>query len=203
MMGWWDLNSREGEELSAQEKEESKRQYSARVKYDAIVTKMVASFEEIVKSEITEGVQIRIVTTERFNAITMLEYLYHNYEFEEIIIAVYRMNLQAVRRLKEFIESPSTKVTILLSEFFEGSKRYEQWCEDLIELSRAKENVSVFFARSHAKVFIAKTRCGKHIVLEGSGNLSGNAKFEQYIFEDNKAVYDFHKNWITDEQKHR
>ena len=49
-------------------------------------------------------------------------------------------------------------------------------------ISENKENVKTTFCSSHAKVFLAKTTCGKHIVFEGSGNLSDNSRIEQYIF---------------------
>jgi len=45
---------------------------------------------------------------------------------------------------------------------------------------------------------IRTAECGKHIVFEGSGNLSDNARIEQYILENNKQAYEFHKNWIME-----
>ena len=41
-----------------------------------------------------------------------------------------------------------------------------------------------------------ETNQGNHYVVEGSGNMSQNGQYEQYIFENNKPVYDFHKNWM-------
>ena len=62
--------------------------------------------------------------------------------------------------------------------------------------SRSKENVKIVFANNHAKVFLAKTKCNKHIVFEGSGNLADNGRIEQYLLENNKTTFDFHKEWI-------
>jgi len=63
-------------------------------------------------------------------------------------------------------------------------------------LSDKATNVKTSFYHSHAKIFLAKTKCDKYIVFEGSGNLSDNARLEQYLFENNKETYEFHKNWI-------
>lgn len=40
------------------------------------------------------------------------------------------------------------------------------------------------------------TKDNRHIVFEGSGNLSDNARIEQYLIEDNETTYNFHKEWI-------
>jgi len=31
---------------------------------------------------------------------------------------------------------------------------------------------------------------------EESGNMSDNARIEQYVYENNKQVFEFHKQWI-------
>jgi len=36
------------------------------------------------------------------------------------------------------------------------------------------------------------------IGLIDSGNMSDNARIEQYLFENNKEVFEFHKNWMTE-----
>lgn len=107
------------------------------------------------------------------------------------------MNLLSVNKLKSIIDAGNIKCSILLSSFFRENKRYERWAEELIMYADKKENVKVSFAVNHAKVFIAKTKDLKYIVFEGSGNLSDNARIEQYLIEDNETVYNFHKEWIS------
>jgi hypothetical protein len=34
--------------------------------------------------------------------------------------------------------------------------------------------------------------------MRGSGNMSTNARIEQYIYENNKEVFDFHKGWMDE-----
>ena len=187
-MAWYDLETTK----------ETKRQYMARVKYNEIICKKAKSFMDIVDGKLDENVQYRIVTDQGFNAITVIEYLHNFYKLTEIYIAVYRMNQQSVNKINEFINDKNIKCNIIISSFFRENKRYEKWAKDLISYGSKFENVKISFAWNHAKVFLAKTTENKHIVFEGSGNLSDNARIEQYIIEDNNITYDFHKQWIDE-----
>jgi len=153
---------------------------------------------DIVDGQLKPGIQYRIITEHGFNAISVVKYLDDFYNIKEIYVAVYRMNQLSTNKLIEFIDKGTVKCNILLSSFFRENKKYEKWCEDLILYSKDKENVNISFAWTHAKVFLAKTENNKHIVFEGSGNLSDNARIEQYIIEDNSITYKFHKQWIDD-----
>lgn len=185
-MAWYDLN----------EKQESKREYLARIKYDKIICKKTKNFTDVIGNELSKNVQYRLVTENSFNAIVVIDYLLKKYELIEIYIAVYRMNLVSVNKLKSIIDSDEISCSILLSSFFRENKKYERWAEELIMYATKKKNVKVAFAVNHAKVFLAKTKDNRHIVFEGSGNLSDNARIEQYLIEDNKITYNFHKEWI-------
>jgi len=187
-MAWYDLDK----------PVETKKEYLARVKYEEIICKKVNSFRGIIDGELSPNVQYRIITENGFNAITIIEYLYKFYQLEEVYIAVYRMNLQSVQKLTEIIDNGDIKCNIILSSFFRENKKYEKWSRDLLSYGQTKENVCIAFAWCHAKVFLAKTKEGKHIVFEGSGNLSDNARIEQYLIEDCRTTYDFHKKWIDE-----
>jgi len=190
-MAWYELN----------EKPETKRDYLQRVKYDEIVCKITKNFTDIIGDDLSPNVQYRMVTERSFNAIIVIEYLLKRYELVEIYIAVYRMNQLSVNKLKSIIDSGDIKCSILLSSFFRENKRYERWAEELIAYADKKRDVNVSFAVNHAKVFIAKTKDSRFIVFEGSGNLSDNARIEQYLIEDNETTYNFHKEWITNTLK--
>lgn len=151
---------------------------------------------DIVGQELTPNVQYRIVTEQGFNAITVLDYINRNYQLYEVYIAIYRMNEQSVRKLIELVDNADASCNIILSSFFRENKRYEKWCHDLIAYANNSQNTRISFAWNHAKVFLGKTTNGQHIVFEGSGNLSDNARIEQYLIEDNVNTYEFHKKWM-------
>jgi hypothetical protein len=190
-MAWYDLK----------EKTETTNDYLQKVKYDEIICNKTKNFVDIIGDELSPNVQYRMVTDKSFNAIVVIDYLLKKYELVEIYIAVYRMNLLSVNKLKSIIDDGNVKCFILLSSFFRENKRYERWAEELLMYAENKKDVQISFAVNHAKVFIAKTKDNRHIVFEGSGNLSDNARIEQYLIEDNEVTYNFHKQWIIDTLK--
>lgn len=188
-MAWYDLDEKK--------KPEQNHDSVQRVEYDEIICNKTKNFIDIIGDDLLPHIQYRMVTSTSFNAIVVLDYLLKRYELIEIYMAVYRMNLLSVNKLKEIIDSGNIKCSIILSSFFRENKRYERWAEELVMYANKNEDVQVSFAVNHAKVFIAKTKDERYIVFEGSGNLSDNARIEQYLIEDNKTTFNFHKEWIT------
>jgi len=192
-MGWTDFEIKEKTQEG-----ETKREYFQRVKFEKILTRKVKYFNDILSEELLKNQQYRIITNNALNAIVVLNSIINIYEVEEMFIAVYRMNLNAVQSLKKIVEQKKINTSIVLSSFFRDNKKYERWCHELMTFCEEKEHAKICFCNNHAKVFIAKTKCGKYIVFEGSGNLSDNARIEQYMYEENEQTYNFHKNWMQD-----
>lgn len=187
-MAWHDLNC----EI------DNKRDYIAQIKYKEGIFLRVKSFEASFPDGIAPGIQYRIITEKNFSALSMLDYILNGFNPSELYLAIYRMNLPAVNRLKEIINNLDCKFVILVSSFFRENKKYERWTRELEEYCKTKPNAELKFAWSHAKVFLCQTKCGRHFVFEGSGNLSDNARIEQYVIEDRIESYNFHKQWIDE-----
>lgn len=166
-------------------------------KYKTTITQIRKNLN-IDMSKIEDGQQLRIVTANAINAIVAIELIMSQTEIDEVYICIYRMNLKAVEFIKRNIYDAGIKCTLLLSNFFRENKRYERWFEKLAALDC--DNFRVKTGCLHAKVFACRTEDNRHYVFEGSGNLSDNARIEQYIFEKNKEVYDFHKRWMDEYQ---
>lgn len=188
-MAWYEINN---------SKPESKKEYLAKVKYEKVVAKSASNFMDIVGNKLEPGIQYRIVTNNSFNAISVYEFIANSEEITEMHIAVYRMNQRAVIFLKGIIDKNKITSNIVVSSFFRENKKYERWATELVAYAQNSILVKIGFTWNHAKIFLAKTKSGKHIVFEGSGNLSDNARIEQYIIEDNEYVFNFHKQWITE-----
>ncbi len=61
---------------------------------------------------------------------------------------------------------------------------------------RKKYNsVDCNFCVSHCKIMCAK-RGDNYFTIEGSGNLSGNARIEQYVMANSREIFEFHSEWI-------
>ena len=194
-MSWYDLNN--SNVLEAKE-EESNRDYIRRIKYDKIICEKSRDLTKIIGEGLEKNTQYRFVTDRSFNAIVVVDYILQKFEIEEIIIAVYRMNLAAVNKLKQIIDDNNIICKILLSVFFRENRKYERWVYELKEYSEKNKNAEIGFANSHAKVCLCKTKDLRFIVFEGSGNLSHNERIEQYVLEDNEQAYNFHKEWILE-----
>ena len=53
--------------------------------------------------------------------------------------------------------------------------------------------------RNHAKVLLAGNPArDAWLTVEGSANLTGNPRLEQYIFTNDRPLYEFHKGWMEE-----
>jgi hypothetical protein len=146
-----------------------------------------------------KGEQYRIITENRYNAYTLLAYLTQSEIITDLYLAIYRINEPTVESLIGLIENKQIqRATFVISSFFRDTKKVEKWsirlknyCDQNINRCRH------IYAHNHAKVVCAKTRTG-HYVFEGSGNMSNNARIEQYVYENNKQVFDFHCAWMEE-----
>ncbi|HBL77730.1 MAG: hypothetical protein A2W90_02515 [Bacteroidetes bacterium GWF2_42_66] len=179
-------------------KSESTKEYTARINYEKLICKSVKSFKQIVDCKIDEGIQYRIVTNNSFNALTVLKAISEIEKVNKLYISSFRINAKAIIFLKEIIINQKIESNILTSSFLGETKKHEAAIDLLRKLKEETNLVKIGFAWLHTKVFLIKTESGKHIVFEGSGNMSNNAKIEQYIYENNQQVFEFHANWITE-----
>jgi len=147
-----------------------------------------------IKPELDE--QWRIITEKQFNAYALILYLIESEIIEEMHLAIYRINEPTVRSIIDLIDSGRIKkATFVISNFFNQTKKPERWALMLRAYAERKQNVNHKYTHNHAKVLCVKTKTG-YYVFEGSGNMSDNARIEQYLFENNKEIYEFHKEWM-------
>ena len=143
--------------------------------------------------------QIRIITQKSFNAFAILLYIAEKGDIEELILGIYRIDKNSVNGIKElFYKGVISKITIVLSSFFDQTKKAEIFAEMLNEFARENKNVRLVFCWNHTKIMGVKTRENKYYVVEGSGNLSNNAMIEQYLFEQSEQSFNFHKSWMEE-----
>lgn len=147
-----------------------------------------------------ENEQWRIITEKQFNAFNLILDVIQNSIIEELYIAIYRINEPTVRTIKQLIEDGRIKkATFIISNFFLQTKRPEQWAISLKNFCDANQDkCSSAYVHNHAKVICIKDDKGNHFVFEGSGNMSDNARIEQYLYENNQTTFNFHKQWMND-----
>lgn len=137
--------------------------------------------------------QIRIVTKNAVNTFDFILAILKNENIQELTISIYRIGKKVADQLKELQKNKKIKkITILIND---GFPKLVPDCWNKLK-SFESDNFILKLENNHTKIILAKTKENYYIV-EGSGNLSINARIEQYIFENNPQIYEFHKNWIN------
>lgn len=145
-----------------------------------------------------QGEQIRLVTEKSYNAYSfVLNVLEKHGEIDEFNLAIYRINEWTAKNIIELIDKGLiNNPMFIISDFFRGNKKPERFAK-ILSMYCNEKNIPFDYLNNHAKVILIKAKYN-YFVFEGSGNLSDNARIEQYLIENNKEIFDFHKNWMKD-----
>ena len=131
-------------------------------------------------------------TLNSFNAFTFVPFIIKNCGvIDELIITTYSINIRIIDALIKQIDLGNIrKVDLLIS--YSLKARLPKVYDHLSALETNRKNVTVNYSWNHSKVTLIRSQHNYYIV-EGSGNFSENAQFEQYIFLNNETVYRFRK----------
>jgi hypothetical protein len=144
------------------------------------------------------GEQFRIITEKQFNAFALILRLIEGKDIDEMYLAIYRINESTVKALIELIDSGKIKKgKFVISNFFNQTKKPEKWAIMLKEYCEKNKDFDHVYIHNHSKILACKSG-ENHYVFEGSGNMSDNARIEQYLYENNKESYEFHKSWMNE-----
>lgn len=138
------------------------------------------------------GQQTHIVTQNAINSFDFILAILANSTIKTLHIAFYRIGKKVVTELHELLKSGKIEHIHLLIN--DGFPKLVPDCWNLIK-SLESEHFKIRVENNHTKIILADTETDTYII-EGSGNLSINARIEQYIIMNNPEVYNFHKTWI-------
>lgn len=159
---------------------------------------IVAKNLEALCSEPKPGEQWRIITEKAFNAFALIMHVLQTRKIKELYLAVYRINEPTVRTIIDKIKDGNIqKATFVISSFFNQTKKPERWAIMLKDFADASPKCRHVYTHNHAKIVAIRTSDNDYFVFEGSGNMSDNARIEQYIYENSKEMFEFHKKWMT------
>lgn len=192
-MAWYDVNEKK-------KVIEDSKIIKDNIRFDKFILKnkiTINELSDICFSLPKKGEQIRIVTQKRFNAFALISWLISNVQnIDEILLTTYRIDENTLNGIKNILETRNiNKLIIVLSAFFTSTKIKEPFAEQLKDLAISNEKVKAIFCHNHTKIMAVKSKDGS-FVIEGSGNLTGNARIEQYSIIESEDVYDFHRDWI-------
>lgn len=137
-----------------------------------------------------------IWTLNSFNAFTFIPFCIANFgRIDELYLSTYTINRRIADALfKQTDDGNIGNVYISVSESLKF--RMPAVVEHLEAMTATRSNISIRYIWNHSK--ITCVRCGdNYFVLEGSGNWSENAQYEQYVLINSKEIYEFRKKNIS------
>ena len=135
-------------------------------------------------------------TDNSFNAFTFIPWILKQKKVRHLYATTYSINQKVIMSLMGFHRQGLVdEITLLVSDSL--IKRVPATADLLAAMSREYPNVKVLFAWVHAKVALLETN-EDHYVIEGSGNWSENAYYEQYTFANCKGLFEFRKKLILE-----
>lgn len=159
----------------------------------------VESIKQLIHHVPDPGELFCIWTLNSFNAFTFIPFMIKEHgKIEELIISTYSISSRILDAITKFIEKGKLcQIHITISDSIKFRTPRVQ--EQLEILSRIYPVFTVQYAWNHSKVTLIRTQEGKFVV-EGSGNYSENAQFEQYMFLNSDSIYEFRKSCIKSAQ---
>jgi hypothetical protein len=136
-----------------------------------------------------------IWTDNSFNAFTFIPWCLRQFKkIDRLLLSTYSINSRIVDSFIRYIDKQLIDdVTMLISESMQY--RMPRVVDNLNSLVLQRNNIHVKFSWNHSKITLMQC-ADNYFVVEGSGNWSENSRNEQYIFLNNKSVFDFRKNCI-------
>ena len=130
-----------------------------------------------------------------FNAFTFIPFIAKIFPIKELHASTYSISRKVIDALIEMHDiGMIEKITLLISDSM--IKRNPATIDNLMAMASTRPNMEVLYAWSHAKVCLLRTH-DFYFVIEGSGNWSDNAHYEQYILANSKGAYDFRLQLFT------
>lgn len=164
-------------------------------KYLATHFDKVANLEDDLTRIPTPGEFFFLQSDTAFNAFTFIPLIARRYPVKELYACTYSISRRVIEALIELHDKGMVEqVTLLISDSM--IKRNPVTIDNLMAMTSTRPNLKVLFAWSHAKICLLRTH-DFHFVIEGSGNWSENAHYEQYLLANDKGLYDFRLQLFT------
>lgn len=134
-------------------------------------------------------------TDNAFNAFTFIPLIAMSQGIKELFASTYSINIRVIESLVELHDAGMIEqITLLISD---GLVKRNPTTYDLLKsMISTRANIKVLYSWNHSKTCCIKTD-QNYYVIEGSGNWSENAFYEQYIFTNCESVYNFRKQLFT------
>lgn len=165
-------------------------------KYLATHFQKVAALEEDLFRVPTREEFFFLQSDNAFNAFTFIPLIAKRESIKQLYASTYSISRRVIESLIELHDAGLIEqLTLLISDSM--IKRNPITIDNLMAMKNSRPNMQVLYAWVHAKVCLLQTH-ENFYVIEGSGNWSENAYYEQYVFANSKGLFDFRKQLFTD-----
>jgi hypothetical protein len=146
-----------------------------------------------------QGEFFALWTIKSFNAFTFIPFLIKELDkIDYLVLSTYSINRRIIDSLmKKIDQGKIDHVKLFISDSLKY--RMPRVVDHLSSMINTREkNISVHYSWNHSKITLVQ--CGdQFFCIEGSGNWSENAQYEQYLFFNDKRMYDFRLSCITND----
>ena len=165
-------------------------------KFLNVQSHIVNNLSEDMKRLPEDGEIFFLQTMASFNAFTFIELISRLQFIEELYATTYSVSLSVLEALQEMQQAGRIgRIKLLISDSMR--QRNPRICDALNAWAETNGDVTIIYTWNHSKITLAKTEFG-HYCIEGSGNWSKNAQYEQYIFTNNEDVLNLRKQLFYD-----
>lgn len=158
---------------------------------------MVETLKELTGRLPSPGEFFALWTIKSFNAFTFIPYLIRELgKIDYLVLSTYSINIRIIDSLiKKIDQGKIDHVKLFIADSLKY--RMPRVVDHLSAMVQTRsDKISVHFAWNHSKITLAQ--CGEQFFcIEGSGNWSENAQYEQYLFFNDNRLYNFRLNNIT------
>lgn len=200
-MSWWELDEgskKNREDLKVLENKKDKLLEKDRklyIKYMERQYVRISILDDLICLP-KPGELLRLVTQQNFNAFALFLFIIKKEDPTEIYLTTYSVDKQTIKGIGIILEkNPDLKITIVIASLLKHDK--PELRNILISYAYKYKYCQFVEAYNHTKIIAVKTT-NNFYVIEGSGNLSANARIESYLFDNLEDSFNFHKHWITD-----
>lgn len=161
-------------------------------KYDTIT---IENLQDLTGQLPAPGEIFFLWSLKSFNAFSFIKYVITDRgKLDELVLSTYNITRVIFETLMRLVDNGLIDhLHLTLSDV--AKSRFPQ-IYDLVNGESAKrDHVEVLYMWNHSKVSLMRSG-DDYFIAEGSGNFSENARHEQYIFMNNKDIYEFRRGWI-------
>ncbi len=192
-MSWYDLN--DSEDLFLKNQSEDGNLELPDKLYKKFQEKNYQTINSIKEIGLPKpGEQLRLITMKSFNTISFINHIASKEVIQHLVLVIFAINKEAVKCLLDLIsEGKILKIECIVSSIRNAGYSIKSQAVEILK----QNNIPITFVNSHAKISAIKTK-NNNYVIEGSGNFSYNGRIEQYIIDNDKALFKFTLLWIKE-----